>query len=155
MASANVSLMDFSEDELESFLSGRSTDKVSATTTTGLQLLADAAALGNGVVDGESTRQQDGDGRHGVAVGEYAGLFAVAPHSTPAPQRSPALPDASLAPDTAAPVVPVPTSTACMSPTSPVGNATGKTRGQGPSEESHGMSGRNGKSTVPPVVSNR
>ena len=109
MASANVSLMDFSEDELESFLSGRSTDKASATTTTGLQLLADAAALGNGVVDGESTRQQDGDGRHGVAVGEYAGLFAVAPHSTPAPQRSPALPDASLAPDTAAPVVPVPT----------------------------------------------
>jgi len=109
MASVNVLLMDFSEDELESFLSGHSTNGVSATTTTGLQLLADAAALGNGVVDGESSRQQDGDGRHGVEVGKYAGLFALhsMPTLQPTLQRSPALPDASLAPDTAAPVVPV------------------------------------------------
>ena len=54
MASANVTLMDFSGDELESFLSGRSSGGASAVTTTGLQLLADASVSGDGVRVGES-----------------------------------------------------------------------------------------------------
>ena len=97
MASANVALMDFSGDELESFLSGRSVGGGSATATTGLQLLANAAISGDGVGDGVDWSQQDG-----VAVGGETALSASQPASTP--QRSPALPGAPLRPVT--PVLP-------------------------------------------------
>ena len=69
MAAVNVSLMDFAEDELESFLSGRSSEGARTTTVTGLELLADVAVAENGAGDGVDLSSQDGDGQNGVVDG--------------------------------------------------------------------------------------
>jgi len=78
-------------------MSGRSTGGGSATATTGLQLLANAAISGDGVGDGVDWSQQDG-----IAVGGETALSASQP--APTLQRSPALPGAPLGP--VAPVLP-------------------------------------------------